>query len=51
MLVRFQAEGRDGIEVDITIAHRYTARNGRLLAFQSYPDHAQALADAGIDHP
>lgn len=49
MLVRFQAMGRDGIEVDISISHRYTARDGQLVAFRSYADHTQALADAGID--
>lgn len=49
MLVRFQAKGRDGIEVDVTRTHRYTGREGRLIAFRSYDDHALALAEAGID--
>ena len=47
--VRVSATGREsGIEVEISVAHELTIRDGLLVRFKVYGDRDQALEAAGL---
>ncbi len=47
-LVHFRARGRDGIEVQLPLAHLWTMRNGLAVRMDAYSDQQKALASAGL---
>jgi uncharacterized protein len=48
VLARFRASGRNQIEINQQIAQLWTLRDGLILSFQSYWDHAEALEATGL---
>jgi ketosteroid isomerase-like protein len=46
-LVHFRARGRDGIEVQLPLAHVWTMKNGLAVRMDAYSDHQKALEAAG----
>jgi uncharacterized protein len=49
VLIRFHATGRDGIAVQLPLAHLWTFRDGLAVRLQAFPDQAQALEAAGVE--
>jgi uncharacterized protein len=47
-LVHFRARGRDGIEVQLPLAHLWTMSNGLAVRMDAYSDQQKALAAAGL---
>ncbi len=41
--VRFRAQGREGMAVDLTVGQRYVLRDGRIARFQAYGSYGEAL--------
>lgn len=48
-LSRFEARGRDGIEVNLEMAHVWTLRGGLVVRMDAYADRGEALEAAGLD--
>lgn len=48
---RFQARGRQGIEVDREIANHLRMREGKLWRMRAYPSWEQAIDALGIEDP
>jgi ketosteroid isomerase-like protein len=44
----FEAQGREGVEVEMVVAQRYVMRDGKLARFQGYARLEDALAAAGL---
>jgi ketosteroid isomerase-like protein len=47
-LVHFQARGRDGVEVQLPLAHLWTLRNGLAVRLDAYADRRHAVEAAGL---
>jgi ketosteroid isomerase-like protein len=45
---RFHAKGRDGIEVELPLAHLWSLQNGRAVRMDAYPDERKALEAVGL---
>jgi ketosteroid isomerase-like protein len=48
VLLRFHARGRDGIEVELPLAHLWTLRSGRAVRMDAYSDQEEALETVGL---
>jgi ketosteroid isomerase-like protein len=48
VFLRFHAKGRDGIEVELPLAHLWTLREGLAVRMDAYSDQRQALEAAGL---
>ena len=48
-LSRFEAKGRDGIEVNLEMAHVWTLRGGLVVRMDAYADRGEALEAAGLE--
>ena len=48
VLVHFRARGRDGIEVQLPLAHLWTMRNGLGVRMDACSDQQKAFAAAGL---
>jgi ketosteroid isomerase-like protein len=46
---RFEAQGREGVEVEMVVAQRYQMRHGKLVRFEAYSTWDEAMAAAGLD--
>lgn len=48
VFLRFHAKGRDGIAVELPLAHLWTLRNGRAVRMDAYSDRRKALEAADL---
>jgi len=48
VFVHFRARGRDGIEVQLPLAHLWTMGNGLAVRMEAYSDQQKAFAAAGL---
>ena len=48
VLSHFDARGRDGIEVRLSLAHLWTLRNGQVVRMDAFRDHHTALEAGGL---
>jgi uncharacterized protein len=46
--IRFQAVGRDGLEVDAPVMHVFTFRGSKIVRFEAFVDQEEALEAAGL---
>jgi ketosteroid isomerase-like protein len=46
--IHFRAKGRDGIEVQLPLAHLWTMRDGRAVRMDAYSDQQRAFEAAGL---
>ena len=48
-LSRFEARGRDGIEVNLEMAHVWTLRGGQVIRMDAFADRGEAVEAAGLE--